>query len=142
MHAQHTTTRWLLALAVVASLAVCCCQGRALGRLLAAAPAAQHSGSAVGVSHTPRSCCDEDVPAPTPSPARHDHPCDCKANPTAKSLPDAPVLAPTDAGVVQMLPAPSFEAVPLPLPSPRVIDAPAAPRPPTSLLRQHCALTI
>ena len=146
-------TRLLLTVMLAAAIPLCCCRGEMLASLLGGEPhkctvshaTADHGHTSHGHSHQHgsghgKSGCGHDAPEP----CNDEGPCDCAHQGDIKSLPDAPTSVKDSGGVlVTVLPELSVGRSGVPLTNFRLRRlSEAVPRPPTSLLRQHCALIV
>lgn len=142
--------RSLLTVAMIAASVLCCCSGRYLGRGLAFAfsgwerepgvVGALTSALSSGAEH---GCCGSEKPLEAPAPGDGSAPCDCGQSREAKQLPEempsvggpAVPLGLAVAAEAPIWTIPAHEPV-------RATRAAAVPLPPSTLLRQHCALII
>jgi hypothetical protein len=145
--------RWIIAVAVTVGLQVCCCNLEAMFRVCIACgdhaapaladlthnhdePASEHH------SHDHLTTA-EDQHGPSPCDDHHEEgECTCKSHELAKSLPEKPRLDLPTLALIAVLPEPQFDDPGFVSISCRWAPTERVFRPPTSLLRQHCALTI
>jgi len=146
-------TRFLLTAMLVVAIPLCCCRGQMWSSLFTAASVCSEShaggGSHGGVAHghadehgsdhRSAGCGNEDR-----EPCDDDGPCDCGHQRDIKSLPEAPTsIAAGSTALVAILPALDGAISPAIRMNARTrLPLEAAPRPPTTLLRLHCALII
>jgi len=147
------SVRWFVAVAVTFGLQFCCCNLETMFRVclscgdhsVAASAdhghhhhdlASEHAGHAHATGPEDR----HEVP-----PSRehqHDGDCTCGSHEVAKSLPEKPRLELPALSLIAVLPEPEFDDPGFTSISCRWTPTESVFRPPTSLLRQHCALTI
>lgn len=133
------STRWILAIGLVVSAMVCCCQGRSAVRLLAGFG---EDSAAIAAEH---GCCgsSETQPDHNPTNDRHDQRCQCRSHDSVKDL-SHPQSMVENTGSIPPLTATPLLFSPAAAQTPRAKrdDSHLVVRPPDSLLRLHCALTI
>lgn len=147
------TVRWIIAVTVTIGLQVCCCNIEAMFRVCIAC--GDHAAPALADlthSHDEPASAHHSHDYPTTAEDQHesspcnDHreqgECTCESHEVAKSLSEKPGLDLPTLALIAVLPEPQFG-------DPGFVSSPHrwAPtesdfRPPSSLLRQHCALTI
>jgi len=148
-----STVRWIIAVAVTIGLQVCCCNLEAMFRVCIAcgdhaAPALadlthSHNGPASAHHSHDHPTTAEDQHESSPCNDHHEQgECTCESHELAKSLPEKPRLELPAISLIAVLPEPQFENLGFAPVSCRWAPTESVFRPPTSLLRQHCALTI
>lgn len=143
--------RWMVATLMAVALPFCCCNGRlvtqAIGALaaiptVALAPHHDETGSLHHGDREPAHGCCPSGPSDRPTPCEDDGPCDCDQHKQVKQLPESPTTVDYSGTLVAVLSSVAPAGwVPEP-PSIARLSPAAVPRPPTSLLRLHCALII
>ena len=144
--------RWLIATLLGIELPVCCCTGppiaRALGVVMASHAFAGADDKADGPHIEPPGesrggCCASTDKGRNPVPCKDDGPCDCGQHKQIKQVPEGKATLGAPSPLVVVLPSVD-RAVWAPKPAARARRgaAKAVTRPPSSLLRLHCALTI
>lgn len=142
--------RWMVAILFAVALPFCCCNGRFISRVVGAvvvAPDVAHAHDHAKDSHRPGHSYPADghcssSPSDESAPCDDDGPCDCDQHKQIKSLPESPTTVDLFSAVFAILPSIDSAAS---APEPMVIarlSAAAVAKPPASLLRLHCALTI
>lgn len=151
--------RLLIAALLLAAVPFCCCEGRALTRSIEAVAA---SGSAIMVGHESRpwglastqkdrmGCCGgsqaDEVMRPCESehsrPCGHDDPCRCAQHTIVKDLPGHPPAIGFVSNALGIVPVVAILPPCGTGPTSVLLRPGAIPKPPTSLLRLHCALMI
>lgn len=135
--------RWALSAVIAASVSFCCCEG-GLAMDAVSLVANALSGSAPPVEGRGHGCCSTgQTDDSDESPCNDDGPCECDQQREVRSLPDAPVAL--DAASVALtfsLPPDSASSAVGWQPLVAPVRAEAVPRPPTALLRLHCALIV
>lgn len=144
-------TRLLLAAVLAVALPLCCCRGGMLASLLGGGAGECSLSAALDAPYrtAPPStradepaggCCGEED---KPQPGHDDGPCNCGHQKEIKSLPEAPPSLAGVGQVVDFLPAPvGFVPMAGPVAFAARPTREAVPRPPTTLLRLHCALIV
>jgi len=145
--------RWMFATLMAVALPFCCCNGRlvtqAFGALATISTVAhgwhhedignRHHGESRESGH---GCHSSDPSDDGSAPCDDDGPCDCDQHKQVKQIPERSTTVDLSWTVIAVL---TTVERPLWIPEPPAISrlSPAAvPRPPTSLLRMHCALII
>lgn len=145
--------RWILAVAVTIGLQLCCCDLEAMFRACmacgdhsapAAADHAHDHDEPAGAHHShDHSTASEDQRDPSPCDDHHEQgECTCESHEMAKSLPQKPQVELPVVTLMAVLPAPAYNDVAREQRVYRKAPNEGGFRPPTSLLRLHCALTI
>jgi hypothetical protein len=138
--------RILLTIALIVPVLLCCCGGRLAARFFAqfGTPETAAQVAPAGWSgESEHGCCGTRQAPEAPAPADDSRSCECEKVREARQLPESgPSLTDTSvcAPVVRAVEAPAW-AVVSPARVRQAVAAPA-PKPPSSLLRQHCALVI
>lgn len=149
----NSTVRWIIAVAVTIGLQLCCCNLETMFRVCVAcddhaAPAEaalthHHDEPSSGDHSHDHPTTTEDQHGPSPCNDHHeDGECTCESHESAKSPPEQPRLELPAASLIAVLPEPQFDQPGSASISWRWTPVARIVRPPTSLLRQHCALTL
>lgn len=144
--------RWMLATVMAVALPFCCCNGRlgtqafgALASIQTVAHGSHHEDTGHrhrGESRESGHGCHSSGQSEGPTPCDDDGPCDCEQHKQIKQLPERSTTVDLSWTVIAILATvEQTEWIPEP-PSITRLSPAAVPRPPTSLLRLHCALTI
>lgn len=143
--------RSTIAALLLVAVPFCCCEGQAVVRALGTLSGV-YSVAVSGHHHQSEGEHGQDHSRPhngcTPgsdghsAPCDDDGPCDCAQHKQAKQVPESPTTLDLSGTVVHMLPSLDLGFW-IPEAPVRTVSSDAAiPRPPTSLLRLHCALII
>ncbi len=139
MHSIPLTIRCTLATGLIVSVLICCCQGGSLGK---AFTRLVETGSAFAQNGA-MGCCAADDADTQSAPDDDGRSCDCRAHTKAKSMPDAKLTV-SFAGAEPVVTMTTVRVVPIAPAVVRVVasgDRVLSP-PPTTLLRQQCALIV
>lgn len=149
----NSTVRWIIAVAATIGLQVCCCNLESMLRVCIscddhAAPAladlTHNHDEPAGAPHShdhPTTA--EDRHGPSPCNDQHEEgECTCESHELVKSLPEKPRSELPAFALIAVLPEPRFDDVRFTPISCRRAPNEGVFRPLTTLLRQHCALTI
>ncbi len=145
--------RWIIAVSVAFGLQFCCCNLEAVFQVCTAcadhsAPAsadhAHNQDELSGEHHShEHATASEDQHDPLPCDEHHEHgECKCGSHNMAKSLPEKPRLELPVLTLIAVLSEPEFKASEFDSCLSSLNLNEGVFRPPTSLLRQHCALTV
>ena len=147
--------RILLIAALVLAMPLCCCRGQTWASILLrvgasgtglvatavggdAGAMSPHCSSMASDAGVRAETCHDDAPGPC-----DDGPCDCGQDRVVKGLPDAPTALPVGLQIGAVAPASAIAVGPAGPHSGALRPAPGAvPRPPSTLLRLHCALIV
>lgn len=145
--------RWMLATVMVVALPFCCCNGRLVTQAyggLAAIHTVAHGSLYEGTGNLhhqeadpgPGQGCHSSGKSDGSTPCDDDGPCDCEQHKQVKQVPDRSTTVDFSWTLIAVLPGDErTDWIPEP-PTIARFSPGAVPRPPTSLLRLHCALIV
>ena len=132
--------RSFLATSFVVSMLLCCCHGKVVGGVVA-----QFAVNGTSTGQVEKGgCCLEGEGDESPASGSEHGPCECRGQVDVKTLPEAKTTIDLAGAtpVILVLAAGRVEPMMPPVVRVAVLETWAHVRPPTSLLRQHCALIV